>query len=919
MAFAPRPARLPRRPRAALLLAGAGFVLLLVAWLPAPVVRGDSWEERRVPGRCLCYQGQSTWAYLRAPFPGPEDESICGLERAGGDCRSKPPPEGQPLSCWSARDEASFWKRHAWAWGIRCSVCDATTTDCDALVPRDPTITAKLETRREAEAKTLSGELVVAWSPHYYAVTNLHKKLKLTTSKNTRRLMSSHEVAHLTLERGERARSDFLHLFGGTLVEDRPTAIYVVDSAREFDAIGARYFGGPGIHMNYAYAYNDRIADGFCGNGLVVSAQKEASDRNVHGYIRHQIGHIAFSCWLLANGFEDRCPRWAWCGAAHTLQKMRPLQDGYATYCVGEKGGANGPRDAWPHRLDLLLKKPLPPVESFFAKNSLSDLEWADHLRAWSLVETGLREDRDRWRALLGALREGRDETAAFRDVLGEAPEAYDARWRAFVKGDLAHLGAAGDEEGPPRADRIADQLKTHEDPTWIAGYVRGLERVTLPEQVPVLLPLLEHRSDLVREGIVLLLAKTEDEGCLGQLVVELQQNRRPLVRAGLARVLGKLALVDARFPLEQLLADRHPLVRANAAWALAAIADRASRAPLLAALDDKEPRAFLSIADALMRFPGRSADATKVLVARLGHRAWQVRLTAVRALGVLGTGEAVEPLIERLRTEDGRLKGDLLVALKRLTDHDEGPDAEAWARWWKAEVERLGGLPPPPAREPTPGDDRYAPPPPPEDEPHHYGHRFYSRRVAFVLDTSGSMELTMKVPAADAARLGGLPTEGTRMELAKAALRATIEALDPRTEMDLVFFDSAVREWKDRLVPASASNVRAALAELDRQRPDGETNFHGALKAALGLGDRPTLDAPLVDGPDTVWFVTDGRPTRGEITSMPELISWMEDVQRFTKVRLNVVAIGLLNVDLPQLALLAQAGKGELIHVPEE
>ena len=123
----------------------------------------------------------------------------------------------------------------------------------------------------------------------------------------------------------------------------------------------------------------------------MVSAQKEASDRNVHGYIRHQIGHIAFSCWLLANGFEDRCPRRAWCGAAHTLQKMRPLQDGYATYCVGEKGGANGPRDAWPHRLDLLLKKPLPPIESFFAKNSLSDLEWADHLRAWSLVETGLR------------------------------------------------------------------------------------------------------------------------------------------------------------------------------------------------------------------------------------------------------------------------------------------------------------------------------------------------------------------------------------------------------------------------------------------------------------------------------------------------------------------------------------------------
>jgi hypothetical protein len=48
-------------------------------------------------------------------------------------------------------------------------------------------------------------------------------------------------------------------------------------------------------------------------------------------------------------------------------------------------------------------------------------------------------------------------------------------------------------------------------------------------------------------------------------------------------------------------------------------------------------------------------------------------------------------------------------------------------------------------------------------------------------------------------------------------------------------------------------------------------------------------------------------------------LVSWLADQQRFAGVRLHVIALGVLNVELPQLALLAAAGEGELIHVPEE
>ena len=83
-------------------------------------------------------------------------------------------------------------------------------------------------------------------------------------------------------------------------------------------------------------------------------------------------------------------------------------------------------------------------------------------------------------------------------------------------------------------------------------------------------------------------------------------------------------------------------------------------------------------------------------------------------------------------------------------------------------------------------------------------------------------------------------------------------------------------------------------------------------------LHEKSSLEANLDNIPDTVYFLTDGSPTRGEITSAPELLGWFENLNRFAKVRLHVVAFGNLGVDLDFLGKLAKVGGGEFIHVPE-
>ena len=891
------------------------------------VARADDYDARRVKGRCYCHRGQGSWDYLRSPLAPPEDDPHCGLEIGGGSCRDRPRPTDTSADAWGHQKEECFWKRHAWSWGIQCSVCwdDRSCPACDTFVGgRDAPTRQMLAGRTTAEQSTLGPDVVVARSPHFYVVTNADRRIKLTTRGGGKRLMSAHEILHLYLQRCELAYADFMHWFGGDVNLHKPMAVYVVDSDHVRKAVGKRYFGGEEIHMNYAFAYNDRIADGFSGNGFVVGQQHARSDTRMHGFVRHQVGHILFSCWQVHGGFEEECPRWAWVGAAHFLEKLHPLHEDYATYCYGEGAGGEGPGKRWPDRVRKLAAGKLEPIETFFNKTSLSAMSYDDHLRSWSIMDLMLREDRERWLRTLEKLRHREHEGKAFQDELGMKPDTFHDRWIERLLGRRKTLGETRadrqPDDEPGRRERA--RIQTTQDPEELAGLVRGLDVVADVPTLEAVLSRMDDPSDLVRESIHLVLLRTTAPAVVTFLREQALYDPRPLVRAGVARVLGLLKQVEARGRLEALLDDRHWLVRADAAQALGRLGEVAARPALLARLDDRQEKAWMAAADAFAGFPGRSREASLLLAKRLEHRRWQVRLTAARALAQVGTLDAMDALIARFAKEGGTLKKELHAALRAVADDDLGPRPDTWRVWWEEQKKQHGGGLPPPRPEgapPTTGQARYAQPTTPDrDDPHYYGRRVFSKSVCFVLDTSDSMKLEMKIRPEDSQRLGDLPAAGTRDEIAKHALLDALDRLDPRTRIRLVFFGTQVRLWKEDLQPASPANLDAARSALRNARPEGETNFHGALKAALGLHDKPTYDPDLEDIPDTVYFLTDGRPTKGEITSMPELISWFEQLNRFAKVKLHIIALGELNIDLPSLQALADAGGGELIHVRE-
>ena len=908
-------------------LVAAAFALPLA--LTARGVPGEhepdgEYMTRRKPGKCLCHTGQGSWQYLRAPMRPPADPPVCGLLRAKGDCSSRPRPKGTSGMCWGSQKKECFWKRHAYSYGMHCSVCweDETCTSCDKLIGKpDPKIKAKLDKQLKIEGHSKRRKLVIAMSKHFYVVTDIHRKLKVKTEGGAPRVATAHEVAHLYLERCERAYDDFRYWFGPTLMQGGPMGVYIMAKKSTAEQYSAKYLGSANTDMLYGGG-STKIGGGFAFNGFTGSLQESRSDDDLHAYCRHMIGHILFSCWQKVDGKEKYCPKWAFIGAAHFMEKLLEPHKDYATFCSNETTAPTGSGKDWHKRARGIAGGRLEPIQTLFGKNSSGAFKYRDHIQCWSLMDLGLREDRERWVQFLSILRAGEDEGMAFKESMDLTPDQFRQRWLDRMRGRRKTMGEirrdkTEDPDEPGRRER--ERIKTTEEPDILAGLIRGVHTIDDVRLAKVVIGRLDHESDLVRETIQVVLERTENQDVMTFLREEGLTSSDKLVRAGVARAMGALKHAPARESLETLLTDRYWMARANAAWALSRIGHKDSFPLLVKALSEKQAKAWIAIADAVASYATRNKDATVLTAPMLGNSAWQVRVTAARALAKYGTAECMEELIKRFGYEKGRLEKELHTALKAVSGDDLGPRASTWKKWWERQLERHGGFDPnAPPKQPT-EDPRYATPKRKSGDPHYYGRRIYSRAVGFVFDTSGSMDKNIVIPKGASTMLGDIPTSGTRMQVAKQVLAGAIKALKPQVKFNLVFFSTDVRPWKKNLTAASGGNTASAASAIMSMPAGGETNIHGALKAALGLHDKSSIHASLDRIPDTVYFLTDGSPTRGEITATPELLGWFENLNRFAKLRLHVVAFGNLGVDLEFLRRLAEAGDGEFIHVPEE
>lgn len=314
---------------------------------------------------------------------------------------------------------------------------------------------------------------------------------------------------------------------------------------------------------------------------------------------------------------------------------------------------------------------------------------------------------------------------------------------------------------------------------------------------------------------------------------------------------------------VERLVKDRDPTVRRAAMLVLLRDQSRTMDPFELARDSDEIARQAAAIA---LAEDGRP-EATGALHELLEDEDPTVRGEAIRQAGRRRDKASIPALIDRLDDESGRLRGDAQYVLTMLTGKDLGYRVGAWRTFWRTEGETFQMPTLEEARKlASEREDRKAGG---ETRVAFYGLDVVSNRFALVVDTSGSMQ--------QVAYAGK-----TRLEIAQEQLTQTLTRIRDGVLFNVIPFANGARPMEDGLIEMDEEERENAMLFVGRLKPAGGTNVHDALAAAFDD-----------DRIDTIYLLTDGDPSVGEIVDITAL---REEVARWNSIRgirIHCIAVG--------------------------
>jgi HEAT repeat protein len=309
---------------------------------------------------------------------------------------------------------------------------------------------------------------------------------------------------------------------------------------------------------------------------------------------------------------------------------------------------------------------------------------------------------------------------------------------------------------------------------------------------------------------------------------------------------------------------------------------------------EEKDPLARAELIDGLADM-GDLGLVPLLLDPYLQDESWLVRSRSARALAHLRVKEAIPVLIERMGTEEGRVRTDIEAALESLTAQRFHGRVERWQAWWADHGEDFE-VPEPPAQEDLVEAAREARG---VSTVSFFGVSTDSTRVLFVLDVSGSMEFSM-VPKQNPTDDPALPfdrpgkDEISRLTAAKRDLIKALGGLPDGALFNVVLYASDVWTWADELVEMSADARREVSEYVEQVGAVGGTNIYGALERALDLAGAGGRDGgkwsePLID---TIYLLTDGRATVGLTVDTDDILAFVRERNREAGITIHTIGL---------------------------
>jgi hypothetical protein len=203
-----------------------------------------------------------------------------------------------------------------------------------------------------------------------------------------------------------------------------------------------------------------------------------------------------------------------------------------------------------------------------------------------------------------------------------------------------------------------------------------------------------------------------------------------------------------------------------------------------------------------------------------------------------------------------------------------------------------------------------------------YYGIPVPNRRVAFVIDLSGSMREPVKGGRAQehverAPHLRGLEIK-SRLDLAKEELVHVVQNLRSEAWVTVIAYGNSAQPI---VTTKGLERVTKPLQEKLARRvralsPSGDTNIHDGLFRAFHPKRKPSK-SDVVKGPDTLFLLTDGNPSTGTYTSRIELRDAVLQWNLGRMIHINSVNVGASQSRW--LQQLATATDGQFLDLTSE
>lgn len=279
------------------------------------------------------------------------------------------------------------------------------------------------------------------------------------------------------------------------------------------------------------------------------------------------------------------------------------------------------------------------------------------------------------------------------------------------------------------------------------------------------------------------------------------------------------------------------------------------------------------------------SDAAIEIAQKSLGSKHWELRAAAIRYLTSFRVVSSIPLLIARFDKEEGRLATEIANALFVHTGTRCFKKSE-WRAWWSKS--KVGfALPHPDSVKAGLGGLA-------GQTSAYFGIPLVSKRVAFLIDVSGSMGARIQAVGTDRKR--------RRIDGAKRELTKALTAMPEEHHVNVIAYNQAVRaQWKE-LREATEDNREQIVATVKKLRIGGGTNIYGALERAF-------MDPNV----DTIYLLTDGEPSAGEVV-LPDDIA--DEVRRWNRLRQIVIHTIGFGIDSALLKRLAEESGGIYTYV---